>query len=175
MKEKKLTIKQEKFINKYLECGNASDAYRFAYDSSKMKEETVRSKACILLTKGNIRAIMEEKQDELKKKSTITKERILKELENILDSNIKDYVDFDGVNIRWKAFKDLTEKQLKAIESIKEGKYGIELKLQGKSWSIERICKMLGFDMPEKHDLTTDGKEIKIEVITSKDQIKKQE
>jgi phage terminase small subunit len=27
----KLTIKQEKFCNKYLECGNASEAYRYAY------------------------------------------------------------------------------------------------------------------------------------------------
>jgi len=48
----------------------------------------------------------------------------------------------------------LTERQIKAIESIKKGKGGIELKLHGKSWTIDRICKMLGFDAPTKTALT---------------------
>lgn len=31
------------------------------------------------------------------------------------------------------------------IESIKHGKYGLEIKLHGIDWSIEKICKHLGF------------------------------
>ena len=36
----------------------------------------------------------------------------------------------------------------RAVESVKVTKEGIELKLNGKSWSISRICKMLGYDEP---------------------------
>ena len=52
--------------------------------------------------------------------------------------------------LSFKDFNELTESQVKAIESVKQGKNGIELKLHGKSWSIERICKMLGYDAPVK-------------------------
>jgi len=33
----KLTIKQEKFCNLYIELGNASEAYRQSYNCEKMK------------------------------------------------------------------------------------------------------------------------------------------
>ena len=148
-----LTVRQEKFVNRYLECGNASEAYRYAYDCSKMKDKTVWEKASTMLSKDKVKARVDQLQAELQKVSDITKERILTELEAILDARITDYLEFDGRVIRFKDFKTLTDKQVKAIESIKEGKNGIELKLHGKSWSIERICKMLGFDAPEKREV----------------------
>lgn len=40
-----LTPKQEAFAHKYVECGNASEAYRFAYDTSNMAVETVWDEA----------------------------------------------------------------------------------------------------------------------------------
>lgn len=40
-----LTIKQEKFVLEYLKDGNASRAYREAYDSKNMKSETINRKA----------------------------------------------------------------------------------------------------------------------------------
>lgn len=146
----KLSIKQENFCNKYIECGNASEAYRHAYECSKMKEETVNENASRLLKSSKVTARINDLQTELKSKSDITKERILSELEAIIDAKITDYLDFDGTFIKFKSFEKLTEKQVKAIESIKEGRNGIELKLYGKSWTIERICKMLGFDAPTK-------------------------
>lgn len=45
-----LTLKQEKFCNYYLECGNASEAYRRAYSCDKMKSEIINIKACELLS-----------------------------------------------------------------------------------------------------------------------------
>lgn len=154
MSEIRLTQKQENFCNYYMECsGNASEAYRKAYSCENMRPDTINRKAHELYENGKVTARLSELQEEQKKKSDITKERILKELECVLDANIKDYVDFDGKTLRFKSFDDLTEKQLKAIESIKQGKRGIELKLHGKSWTIERICKMLGFDKPTIVDL----------------------
>ena len=37
----KLTIKQENFCNYYIECGNASEAYRRAYSCGKMSDKTI--------------------------------------------------------------------------------------------------------------------------------------
>lgn len=40
-----LTIKQERFVLEYMKDGNASRAYREAYDSDNMKSETINRKA----------------------------------------------------------------------------------------------------------------------------------
>lgn len=146
----KLTLKQENFCNFYIETGNASEAYRRAYAAEKMKDETINRVAFDLLNNPKIAARIKELQGELKAISDITKERVLEELSAIAFADIRDYVVFNGRNIRFKPFKDLTDRQAKAIESIKKGKNGIELRLHGKNWTIERICRMLGFDAPQQ-------------------------
>lgn len=97
----KLTVKQEKFINKYLECGNASEAYRFAYNCENMKDKTVIERASRLLKESNISARTSALQAELKEKSDITKERVLRELEAIIDAKITDYVDLVTITKTW--------------------------------------------------------------------------
>ena len=57
---KKLTPKQESFCLAYIETGNASEAYRQAYDAKNMKPETINRKAKVELDKGKIRARVEE-------------------------------------------------------------------------------------------------------------------
>lgn len=144
---KRLTPKQTKFINVYLETGNASEAYRRTYSCERMKDATINRKAVELLRNGKITARIEELQRELRKLSDITKEEVLSELASILRAKITDYLHFNGFQIAFKSFEDLTEPQIKAIESIKENRHGeIELKLHGKNWTIDRICKILGFD-----------------------------
>lgn len=49
-----LTPKQEAFCLTYIETGNASQAYRQAYDAGRMKPETINKRASELLTKGDI-------------------------------------------------------------------------------------------------------------------------
>lgn len=144
----KLTIKQEKFCDIYLETGNATEAYRRAYDCGNMKYDTIVKRAGEMLNKGVIRGWLEEKRISLNEQSDIRKQDILEELKAIAFSDIADYVDFDGVSLSIKSFDKLTPSQRKAIESIRKGKHGIEIRLHGKNWSIDRICKMLGFDAP---------------------------
>ena len=172
----KLTLKQEAFCNYYIETGNASEAYRRAFCCAKMKPAVVNVKAVELLSNGKVSVRVKELQDELKKKSDLSKERILNELKCILDSKITDYVDLKDCKLIFKDFDELTESQIKAIESIKQGKNGLELKLHGKSWTIEQICKMLGYDAPTKQEVTgKDGKDlipqIQIEVIDRRDSV----
>lgn len=49
-----LTPKQEKFCLAYIETGNASEAYRQAYNAEKMKPETVNRNAKALLDNSKI-------------------------------------------------------------------------------------------------------------------------
>lgn len=44
-----LTIKQSRFVHLYLELGNASAAYRGAYDAESMSDEAIWVEACRLL------------------------------------------------------------------------------------------------------------------------------
>lgn len=77
----RLTPKQENFCQKYIELGNASEAYRQSYDASKMKPETIKRKAQELLNHGTITATIEALQAEHKKRHNITVDDLITELE----------------------------------------------------------------------------------------------
>lgn len=77
----KLTLKQENFCLKYVETGNASEAYRAAYNAENMKAETVWSKASILLDTGKVAARVEELKAEHRKRHAITVDDLIAELE----------------------------------------------------------------------------------------------
>lgn len=87
-KTPKLTIKQEKFCNKYIECGNASEAYRYAYDCGKMSDKTINENASRLLSNSKVAARVSELRKKLEEKFDIPKERVLQELESIGFSEI---------------------------------------------------------------------------------------
>ena len=77
----KLTPKQEKFCQLYIELGNASEAYRQAYDCSRMKTETINTKAKELRKQGPITVRISELQDEHKERHDITVDDLIAELE----------------------------------------------------------------------------------------------
>jgi len=87
---KNLTVKQEKFILKYFECGNASEAYRYAYSASKMKDETINNKAYQLINKDEIRARLKELQAKAEEESKWSVEKIIKAHTRIFEIGIGD-------------------------------------------------------------------------------------
>ena len=89
-----LTPKQERFCQLYIELGNASEAYRQSYDASKMKPETINTKAKELLNNGKITVRIEELKAEHKERHNITVDDLIAELEEArkmaLDLNIQE-------------------------------------------------------------------------------------
>lgn len=78
----RLQPKQEKFCQLYIELGNASEAYRQAYDASKMKPETIKRKAQELLESGTITATyIAELKLEHKERHNLTVDDLIAELE----------------------------------------------------------------------------------------------
>lgn len=76
-----LTIKQEAFCEKYIETGNASEAYRQSYDAGNMKPESVNRKAKELLDNGKIAARVAELRAKLEKTHSVTVASLIAELE----------------------------------------------------------------------------------------------
>ena len=89
-----LTPKQERFCQLYIELGNASEAYRQSYDASKMKPETINTKAKELLNNGKITVRIEELRAEHKERHNIAIDDLIAELEEArqmaLDLNIQE-------------------------------------------------------------------------------------
>ncbi|MGE9616416.1 MAG: terminase small subunit [Solitalea-like symbiont of Acarus siro] len=150
----KLTPGRERFCELYLSSGNASQAYRQAFGCDKLKDGLIANRASKLLQAPQLQARIAELRQELQAKATINKEQLLSELEAIIKAKVTNYLDFNGTDINYKDFTTLQDEQLKAIESIKQGKYGIELKLHNKPWAIERLSKMLGYEAPVRKELT---------------------
>lgn len=76
-----LTPKQENFCLAYLETGNASEAYRRAYDAENMSPATINVKACELLANDKIAVRLEELRRPIIAKAQLTVEDLLRELE----------------------------------------------------------------------------------------------
>lgn len=145
-----LTPNQENFCNYFIECGSASEAYRRAYSCSNKSSEWIGVEACKLLKNPKIALRISELQEEQKKKLDITKEEILRMLKNIMYADIRDFLTLkDGV-LEFKNSDEWTDDMAMQVESVKQTKDGIEIKLNGRAWSIQRICKMLGFDAPQE-------------------------
>ncbi|HEX2753737.1 MAG TPA: terminase small subunit [Alphaproteobacteria bacterium] len=76
-----LTGKQEAFARAYTELGNASEAYRRSYQASKMKPETIWSRASELLADSKVAARVKEIQDSAAAKVVVTVHSLAQELE----------------------------------------------------------------------------------------------
>ena len=76
-----MTPKQEQFTRLYVETGNASEAYRQAYNTDNMKPETVTNEAYKLLQDPDISAMVDGLKEEARQRHAVTVDDLLHELE----------------------------------------------------------------------------------------------
>lgn len=145
----KLTPKQEKFANLYVELGNASEAYRRAYDVTTDNINTINVKASTLLKESKISLRVKELQEELKMEHKIDRDFIVKGLLEVISD--ADYT--------FKLGKDskLSKEDAKAFYRLMN-----QTKNTDKLRALEQLAKMLGLNEPDKveHEI----KEVKIEI-----------
>jgi hypothetical protein len=77
----KLTPKQRKFAESYVECGNASMAYRLHYNVEHMNPASVRRAAKELLDNPNIAPTIRELQAAHRQRHDVTIDSLVDELE----------------------------------------------------------------------------------------------
>ena len=80
-KELKLTIKQEAFARAYVETGNASEAYRRAYNAENMKQESIAVRACQLLAHCKVSVMVQQLKDQAAERHAVTVDSLVNELE----------------------------------------------------------------------------------------------
>lgn len=76
-----LTQKQEAFCLAYIETGNASEAYRKAYNATKMKPASVNVKASELLADGKVTVRVAELRGAAAERNEVTVDSLIAELE----------------------------------------------------------------------------------------------
>ena len=149
----KLTDKQKGFIDQYLIDRNATQAAIRAGYSAK----TARSQGQRLLTKVDIKDLVNQKMTELEEKAGLTAERVMLEVKAIATSNIMDGMEFNSdtgeLNFKlpnqipegfWRAAQEVTAYQLPD-----DGGLALKIKMHPKLPALK-----MEYD---RHRLTRDG------------------
>ena len=138
-----LTDKQKKFADEYLIDFNATRAYKQAYPSCK-KDTTANVNGSRLLSNAKVQEYIDRRIKQRSQRTEITQDNVLKELADIAFANITDFVRIEGQEVIVKSTDEIPKNLLPAIESIKYGKYGIEVKFHDKVRSLELLGRHLG-------------------------------
>ncbi len=85
----RLTIKQENFCLAYVETGNASEAYRRAYDTEDMLPSSINCKASELMDNVKVTDRINELRGSIMQRHKITVDDLLAELEEARAMAIK--------------------------------------------------------------------------------------
>lgn len=154
-----LTGKRLLFCDEYLIDLNATQAAIRAGYSVK----TARSQANELLTKPDIQAYIAEKRKALADKLDISQERVLKEYAAIAFLDIRKVFDSEGRLKPMQELDDETARAIASIESYEEIERAGEetfvagmnrkVKMWDKRAALDSICKVLGYNAPEKKDV----------------------
>lgn len=91
-----LTPKQERFAQKYVELGNASEAYRQAYAAANMGGEAVAVEAFRLLGNPKIALRVEALQDLALRRHQVTVDRVIAEYAKLAFLDIRKAFDENG-------------------------------------------------------------------------------
>ena len=81
LNEHGVTEQQEKFCCVYVETGNASEAYRQAYNAKNMGANTIAARASEMLNKSNITVRLQQLREVHQKRHNVTVDSIVAELE----------------------------------------------------------------------------------------------
>lgn len=148
-----MTKKQKIFADEYLIDLNATRAYRVAYPSVK-KDETAKSAGSRMLTNVNVAKYIAERMQEREQRTEVTQDMVVRELAAIAFARATDYAAVKGGTVCIKDTDSLSDEQIRAIAGIKDGKNGIEIKLNDKEKALELLGRHLGM-WNDKLDINT--------------------
>jgi len=165
-----LTQKQEAFALAYFETGNASEAYRRAYNAENMNPNVIHNKASALMAKGEVRVRVEQLRAKAETASVMSRQEALERLSTFARTDLSDLVEFgsyelgeqDGqpvIQSAWKIRDSVLQdpKKLAAISELSAGRDGIKIKTHSPLQAIQQLAKLQGWDV---HELDLEGKRL---------------
>lgn len=148
----KLTPKQNKFAEEYVNTGNASEAYRRAYDVSKTtSNEVIAVKASELLSNGNISVRVQELKTKEAEAFQITRKEVAEGYFKMIKS--------------WEYLMDLAAKENLTKEQ-KAKFYLLKEMVKGSDYrgAYDSIAKMFGLNAPDKQEIESTVNNININI-----------
>ena len=148
----KLTPKQNKFAEEYVNTGNASEAYRRAYDVSKTtSNEVIAVKASELLKNGNISVRVKDLQKQEAEAFQITRKEVAEGYFKMIKS--------------WEYLMDLAAKENLTKEQ-KAKFYLLKEMVKGSDYrgAYDSIAKMFGLNAPDKQEIESTVNNININI-----------
>lgn len=149
-----LTPKQEAFCLAYVETGNASEAYRRAYNAEKMKPKTVYEASSRLLADSKIAARIAALQAAIAEQTVVSEARIIEEAMRLALIDPAGLFDHDGAlldvadmrpavraavaSVEVEELFDGTGRDRRVIGRVKK------VKLHDKNASLEKLMRHLG-------------------------------
>lgn len=92
-----LTAKQEQFVKGIIDGMNQADAYRSAYDTSRMADKTVHEKASRLMSDDKVRARLQTLRDQMMTPSVMTAQERLEYLTRVVKGvELEECTEYDG-------------------------------------------------------------------------------
>lgn len=156
-----LTEKQEKFALAYFRCGNASEAYREAYNTGKMKPESVNRCAKQLMDNAKIASRVAELRNASAERAEIDDAELLREAKRLALSDIRGLFNPDGSVKPPSEWPDAVAAAVASIEVFEEFEgsgdlrtligHTKKLKFWDKNSALERLFKHRGL-FEKDHD-----------------------
>ena len=131
MPKNKLTPKQEKFFREFIKCGNATEAFKRAYNCKKMKPETINNSAYKLLQNDEITARIKQLDAEKENKAIADAQEIQETLTKLLRGQEVEQVPMMSEDGLVMAEKQITPKdRIKAGETLAKMRGYFDLKIK---------------------------------------------
>lgn len=144
-------------MQRYIECIRQGMTQTEAYKAAGYKVPTdpnqLRARVSEVASNPLVRQFMDSIDEELRERTLVTKERIIERLAQIAFADLPEYLNDKGF---------IDPKKVKTngkgdIESLDITDKGIKLKTRSAIEAIRELNKMLGYNAPEKHEVSGDG------------------
>lgn len=169
-KTSRLTPRQRKFCECYAAGYSKVEAYRKAGYAHKWTDRSLDSRRAdnVYNTKGvrqflshlNEQVKMDVTQTPLMQQAILTREGVLLKLAEIANANLTKYLDENG---------NISPKKVKTdggadVDSFEISMQGIKVKVRNPIEALREISRIMGFNAPEKHELSAKGFKFEIDL-----------
>ena len=152
-KKKKLTPKQQKFVNEFLIDMNGTQAAIRAGFSAKRADAIAYN----LLRKTEIQEAIKLRRNDLARKTEVTQERIVLEMSRLAFMDIRNLFNDDGSPVPIKQLSDAAAACISGIQVVSIGNADVGIghvmkyRMPDKNRALENLAKILGFMDKEKN------------------------
>ena len=152
-----ITVKQERFAQEYVKTGNATEAYRLAYNvGSETKPTSIMPIASKTLKHYKVSARVRELQESIAHRNDVSADRVIKEYARLAFADMRDYIKFGKDGDAYLDWDSMPPEATKAIAEITQEQYvegkgsdartvrKTRFKLHDKKGALDSLAKHLG-------------------------------